>query len=242
LAEVDVYAEEHKRLCMAHVLELPGCFVRAGSLPEALERLGDAVESQSRWLRAAGWEPEVEEPVTLIVAEVVGGAGPFDPGDPAAIFSPERLPLPSVEMERWLELLNRSRADLLEVVRRLGEEDLDRVGVEEGFPVRQILRHIGNAEQGYTSKLVESERLPGEWSRDESLPIREFLEMERRDAFAILRSLDDAARAETFVRLKSDGVTKEPWSARKVLRRFLEHEQEHYRQIMDLLGEDRRRA
>lgn len=229
-----VYIERRENRCMAHVLQVPGAFVRAPSIDDALAALPAAVAQRAVWLRSAGFPVESEEPLEFSVEEVVEGTGPFEPGDPAAIFTPERQPLTREESEVLLYVLERSRAGLLGLIADLSDEMLD-WSADGGMSVGEILRHLGNAEEGYTSKLVDPSRLPAEWERDDAMPIREFLEMERRTALAILRDLDDSERSSVHLRFKSDGVTEEPWSARKVLRRFLEHEWEHHRHIEEVI-------
>jgi hypothetical protein len=229
-----VYIERRANRCMAHVLQVPGCFVRAPTIDDALAALPAAVGQRAAWLRSAGFPVELEVPLDFSVEEIVEGTGPFDPGDPAAIFSPEQQPLTREESDVLLGVLERSRAGLMDLIADLPDEVLD-WSTGGGMSVREILRHIGNAEEGYSSKLVDPDRLPEEWDHDDAMPIREFLEMERGTAVAILRDLDDSERSSVHLRLKSDGVTEEPWSARKVLRRFLEHEWEHYRHIKEVL-------
>ncbi|MEJ2734306.1 MAG: type II toxin-antitoxin system HicB family antitoxin [Anaerolineae bacterium] len=40
--------------CMAHVIDLPGCVVRALTRDEALRRLPEAIKEYHAWLRAHG--------------------------------------------------------------------------------------------------------------------------------------------------------------------------------------------
>lgn len=232
-----VYLEFHKGFSMAHVLDLPGCFVRARSKDEALERLPQAMAAHISWLASHGDTAGAREPIEVEVAEEIVGVGPFDPGDAAAIFSPERSRIDADEVERFSRIIDRSRAELLALVRELSDDVLDRQASASDFSIRRMLRHVGNAEEGYVSKLVEAEDLPREWKEDEKMPIFEFLEMERRTTSEILRNLDQSQRSHTFIRTKSDGKTQEEWSARKVLRRFLEHEREHYAQILEMLSD-----
>ena len=102
---------------------------------------------------------------------------------------------------------------------------------------RQVLRHIGNAEQWYVSRLVPPDELPAEWDDDENLHWYEFLKMERETALACLRKLTDQQRSEVFFPKTWTRNPDEPWTVRKVVRRFLEHEREHIEQIRDSLVE-----
>jgi predicted RNase H-like HicB family nuclease/uncharacterized damage-inducible protein DinB len=201
--------------CMAHVLDLPGCFVRASGRDAALDMVPSAIRDYHAWLCRHGEPaPPEGEPFEIEVAEEIGGTGPFDPGDAAA----------------------RSRADLLALVRGLPDEVLDWQADPDSLSIRRLLRHVGNAEEWYVSRVVSPEALPPEWQHDEDLPIFEFLEMERRTALESLEWLTEAERSEVFHPTHWTEHPEEPWTARKVLRRFLEHEREHTAQARELLA------
>ncbi|HOG48647.1 MAG TPA: type II toxin-antitoxin system HicB family antitoxin [Anaerolineae bacterium] len=224
--------------CMAHVLELPGCAVRAPGREAALRRLPDAIRSYHGWLRRHG-EPAPspdEQPQVHVAGESVG-FGPFDPGDAAALFDPDREPLTPGDLERHLQLMGYSRADLLALVRGLADEVLDWQADAHSFSIRRLLRHIGNAEQWYVSRLAPRESLPPEWEHDEHLPILEFLEMERRTAAGRLRGLTLQERTAVHYPSAWTRHPHEPWTARKALRRFLEHEREHTAQTQEILAQ-----
>jgi hypothetical protein len=97
------------------------------------------------------------------------------------------------------------------------------------------LRHIGNAEEWYVSRIVPADTLSPEWEHDEELPLFEFLAMERRTAVERLRRLTDAERSEVFYPQGWTDHPDEPWTGRKVFRRFLEHELEHTGQVREIL-------
>ena len=239
-------------LCMAHVIHLPGCIVRAPSRDAALRQLPDAIRDYHAWLRRHGEPapPEVESiEIEIEIAGDSAGFGPFAPGDVAALFPPDREPLTSEEMERHLRLMTYSRVDLLALVRDpstlppsggagqiLSDEALDWQPDPQSFTIRGVLRHIGNAEEWYVSRLVPPETLPPEWEHDEDLSILEFLEMERRTAIARLRQLTEEERSGVFYPTRWTQHPDEPWTARKAMRRFLEHEREHAAQVEAILA------
>jgi uncharacterized damage-inducible protein DinB/predicted RNase H-like HicB family nuclease len=221
---------------MAHVPALPGCIARAASRDEVLRRTPDAIREASAWLRRHGEPaPAAEDPVEIEIAGESSGAGPFDPGNTAALLPPDRAPLTPDEMERAFRLLAHSRADMLALVRGLPDDVLDWQPDSESFTIRRVLRHVGNAEEWYVSRLVAPESLPPEWEHDENLPIFEFLEMERRTAIGRLRHLTDEERTAVSHPTAWTDHPEEPWTARKALRRFLEHEREHTGQVKEIL-------
>jgi predicted RNase H-like HicB family nuclease/uncharacterized damage-inducible protein DinB len=222
--------------CMAHVLDLLGCFVRANSREEALAALPDAIRAYHAWLCQHGENvPVPTEPISLQVVETSTGFVPFWRGSRAALFAPDRVPVSRDEMEIHFRRAAYSRADLLVLVRGLADEILDWKANQESMSIREILHHLGNAEEWYVSRLVTPETLPPEWEHDKGLAIFEFLEMERRTALDRLRRLTDRELADVFYPTYRTNHPDEPWTARKVLRRFLEHEREHTTHVRETL-------
>jgi uncharacterized damage-inducible protein DinB/predicted RNase H-like HicB family nuclease len=227
--------------CLAHVLDLPGCIVRASSRREALDELPQAIRDHCDWLHRHGEAaPRTGKSIQIEVAEEISGSGPFDPGDAAALFAPDLDPIPPDEMERYLRLMGYARADLLALVKGLSDEVLDWQWDSRVFSIRHVLRHLGNAEEWYVSRLVPPETLPPAWDDDESLPTFEFLEVERRTAMARLRQLTEAERSEVFYPTRWTEHPEEAWTARKALRRALEHERQHTAQVRRILSAHRR--
>lgn len=221
---------------MGHILALPGCMVRAADRDEVLVALPRAIQAFHAWRRGHGEAaPGDEEPVELEVAGEVQGAGPFRPGDTAALFPPDREPVTREELEAYLRLMVHARADLVALAGDLCDEFLDWEPAPGSWALRRVLRHIGNAEQWYVSRLVPPESLPPEWEDDEGLPLWEFLEMERRTAVERLRALTAEERAAVFYPIAWTDHRDEAWTLRKALRRFLEHEREHTAQAREIL-------
>jgi len=226
---------------MVHIADLPGCIVRAGTRAAALRELPAAIEAYQAWLRRHG-EPALPTsgPIEIEVAEERAQGGPFDPGDTAALFSPDLEPLTSEEMEQFFRLMGYNRADLLALVGDPSDELLDWRPFPGAYNLRRVLRHVGNGEEWYVSRIVPVETLPPEWEDDAHLPHFVFLEMARRTAIERLRLLTDEERAGVFYPTFGTQHPEEPWTARKVLRRFLEHEREHTAQAREILAARRR--
>ncbi|MBN1811698.1 MAG: type II toxin-antitoxin system HicB family antitoxin [Anaerolineae bacterium] len=236
MSRLAVYLEiDDDGRCMAHVPELPGCFVRASSCDRALDLMLAAIRIYYAWLRSHGEPaPPEEVPVEIKVAGEVSGVGPFDPGSAAALFPPDQGEATPGEMAYCFRLMAHSRADLLASVHALPGEVLD-WQQQDAFSIRRLLRHVGDAEEWYVSRIVPPETLPPEWEHDEGLPIFEFLEMERRTAVERMKQLTRTERTKVFYPTRWTGHPEEPWTARKALRRFLEHEREHTVQAQELL-------
>jgi uncharacterized damage-inducible protein DinB/predicted RNase H-like HicB family nuclease len=227
--------------CLAHVPDLPGCVVRAPTPQGALRQLPGAIRDHHAWLRRHDEPaPPADEPIEIEVVAEHTGIGPFDPGDAAALLPPDREPVTPAQMERCFRLMAHSRADLLALVRDLAEDLLDWQPDRRSFSLRRLLRHVGNAEEWYVSRLVPPETLPPEWEEDEHLPVLAFLEMERRTAVARLRQLTEAERGGVFHPTCWTDHPEEAWTAGKALRRALEHERQHTAQARRILAAYRR--
>ena len=223
--------------CMVHVMDLPGCVVRGETRESALSRVAEAVNAYYAWLRRHGEAIRpAREPFELRIAGESSGTGPFGPGDAAALCPPDWEPIDTKEMERFFRLMAWGRTDLLALVQDLPEALLDWQPDPASLSIRRILRHIGNAEEWYISRIVAPDRLPPQWKDDEALPIFEFLAMERRTALAQLHALDDGQRSGILYPSAWTDHPEEPWTARKVLRRFVEHEREHTGQVVEILA------
>jgi len=223
--------------CMAHAMDLPGCIARAETREAALSQVPQAIREYHAWLRRHG-EAVLPpcEPLELRVGGEARGSGPFDPGDAAALFPPDCEPISREEIECFFCLMAYSRSDLLGLALGLPDELLDWERGPGSFSIRRVLRHVGNAEEWYVSRIVPVDRLPLEWQDDEAMPTFEFLAMERRTALAQLRALDTEQRSGMFRPSAWTDHPEEPWTARKVLRRFVEHEREHSGQVAEILA------
>jgi len=237
---------------LAHVLELAGCISRADSRQEALQRLPGLIHEYHAWLRGHGEATPAEDvAIDLQIAGESSGYGPFDPGNAAALLPDDPQPVARDELEYYLALAAYGRADLLGLLCRetpaalgtdgsplpeLPDDLLDWQPAPHSFSLRRVLRHIGNAEEWYVSRLVSPETLPAEWEHDEDLPLLQFLAMERRTAVDRLRRLTDDELSRVVYPSQWTDHPEEPWTARKALRRLIEHEREHTAQVREILA------
>ncbi len=224
-------------MVMVHVLSLPGCFTRSTDRDDALFRALDAVRCYMSWLRSHG-ERVATGPIDVeaVTPDQTLEEGPFHPGGAAAMFEPDRVPVTDDDLDRHFQLMAYSRADLVALVKDLPDRTLDLQLDSKSLSIRRALRHLGNVEQWYVSRLVDPSTLPREWADDESMPILDFLTMERTTAIERLRHLSEYERSEVIRSPRFTSHPDEPWTARKVLRRFLEHEIEHTGQILRILA------
>jgi len=214
---------------MAHVPELIGCFAVGSTREETLERLRRNITEHLAWLAghreipAQPTEPEVME-IEVEEEASMPGSYPCDPGDPVAFFAADSEPVPHHELQATVRVIEYARRDLLEFLRDVPDSLLDWRPAPEEWSIAETLLHMAHAEASYMARLEEdSERSP-------------FPQMAAIRSWAYHR----------LIRLTEGELSRvtthrgEKWSARKVLRRFLEHDCEHAAYIRSLVARYRR--
>ena len=204
---------------MAHVPALPGCVSSGVTKEVALARTPDAIAAYNGWLRSHG-EPAAAEddPVEI---ELGGTIQETDPhlGDEPGLLPTDRAPVGEEELAGLMRLMDYSRQDLLDLVTGLSRELLHwepPAAVDNaGWTIDDILEHLTRAERVYTSRFNSN--------------IYALLTEVRRQTMERVARLTDQERAQIT---EQQG---EYWTARKVLRRLLEHEREHYQHINQVL-------
>lgn len=213
---------------LAHVLDLPGCFSRGVTPQEALDRLFRAIPAYWHWLRdhgAAALPPEMIEPVTLGVVELVRGSAPEAAQDRSALFEMEAAPATPAQVTLCLDRLGFSRADLLELLGMLDAPGW--TAPRPGGPtVAERVAALAAAERWTVERLGAVPALPSPEAVLDQLRAVRAAVVER------LSSLSVAECATVYI------VDNERWTVRKVLRRLLEQEFEQVAQIGLLLHAD----
>ena len=233
MATYEAYLENSDSgACMAHVPDLPGCFVAAADRERALARLPAAIQAYLAHLQTHGESWDMPQSIEVAVVEEKERSGPFHPDDRAALFEHDRRPLSRDEIERYLDLAAYNRADLLALVRGLSNTMLAWRPRPEAMSIGRILAHIGRAELWYISRITEVDASAPDWRE---LPGRQFLTLARDMLVECFRGLSDEQLTAVTHPPISSGANREPWTARKALRRMLEHEREHAAHIEEVL-------
>ncbi len=230
-----VYLEGNKSGCMAHVLSLPGCTAYARNEKIALKNLNSAVQKHLQWLNRHQLRQRINREFKLRVVERLEGTSPWISSSAAALFLPDLIPPASSEIRDYLKLLRWSRSDLLKLVSPLPDKILD-FELPKRWTIRRNLNHIANAEWWYLSRITEWPdimAIPEKVPRDKVISRMERI---RKAAYRILPRLAQVKYHQIVIPTKyCNKELKEPWTARKVLRRFIEHEREHYFNIQEIL-------
>jgi predicted RNase H-like HicB family nuclease/uncharacterized damage-inducible protein DinB len=153
------------------------------------------------------------DPERFTIAETPA-AGPFYPED--------AIELQEHDVRDFLHVFEAQQAALMALVSGLTQEDLERQPDAKTWSVREALEHMMNTQASLLSRL---ERWPSD-------PFNTLQAIHRivYQRFTVLEPKDEKGTWK---------VRGRQWSVRRVMRRILEHEWEHYghvREIIDALG------
>lgn len=219
---------------LAWALDFPGCFAYGAEGPEAVIALARELAVYEDWVnRHAGPGGLQLEDYDLRIVDTfqvytINDQYDLQEGGYAvnAWFLQDWKALTGREIERGLDLLHWSRDDLLRLTGDIGEEPMDRQRPGERWSIRGILKHVANAEWWYLDRLGQAE------AGREQLPKDTF------ERLAWVRERLNLALPGLENRDLVQGKQGEFWSPRKLLRRALWHEIDHYRHIQKLLWHD----
>jgi predicted RNase H-like HicB family nuclease len=201
---------------LAWVNDLPGCAVRGSSRDDVLERLPAAIAEFLAWTGAV----DVPREEVRVVDEVESAIEADE--DTEVLVSSDRRPLTEEswsETERWLE---RSRAELIELLDRLSDDELGAKREVSERSLREEIEHIAFVELMYAVWTFDRQSRDG---------LTEFLAWTRDVARERLSALARAGAAELTWAEWGGAPRPEPWTARKAARRLVWHELLHLRSI-----------
>jgi hypothetical protein len=223
-------------------IDLMGTHARAQTLEQLREELGVEVTYHNMWLKRHS-EPTINiSGLNIEVAELVEDVELLgESGGSVACFKYDVKPVDEQIIEKSLRYMDYNRQDLLELIKGLSEEELSYTPHGKKRNIIQILNHICNAEEWYISRLgseadiifVQNLGMPVDNS--DELPINQRMNIVRKASKKTLNEIL-IKKDGFFTRSEFTQFPNEQWTARKVLRRFLEHEREHIYNIRWYLG------
>jgi predicted RNase H-like HicB family nuclease/uncharacterized damage-inducible protein DinB len=220
---------QHKKT-LAHVLDLLGCVVQGDTTDEAAAATPETIRAYLSYLRRHGEKVDPSAKIETRIAEH-NTEGLFLG---QAIWPQDLKPLAPAALAQYLRWLDWSRADLLGLTKAIDEKRL-RAKPPKGRSLRDILLHVLDADKSYVYGLVGPLKAMGEPTNAADrgeLDLRVALKEARAVAIDRLKTLTPAERS----RIRKSGQST--YSAYRVIRRMLEHEWEHRREIAARLGED----
>lgn len=216
----------------AFIPELPGCWVFGRDRESALAKVGRAASAWYEWAKRHGERISTPSSIVIKPLEVLQvNYNPVEAGKPEPLFWSEILPISVRDVERSLRLLRYSRKDLLELCE--GMEDRVLALKPKGGPrtISNCLRHIADAERWYLTRLDID--LPDQVPKG----VFELLRYTRDLTVRKLRNLTKEQRTRIFQPHHDPSPLCNLWTARKVLRRFVDHERLHTAYIEKALVE-----
>ena len=216
----------------AFIPELPGCWVFGRDRDSALAKARAAATGWYGWARRHGEHVSAPASIVLEPLEVLQvNYDPVEAGKPEPLFWSEVLPLAARDGERALRLMRHSRKDLWDLC-----EGLDRALLRSkprGGPrtIANCLRHIAIAEWWYVTRLDID--LPTDFPKDPFGLLRYTRDLAER----ALKRLTTEQRRRIFQPRNDPSPVCNLWTARKVLRRFVDHERLHTAYIARTLAE-----
>lgn len=231
--QYDLYLEsgpQHRRTWV-YVPGLAGCSSFGLTSEEAIENTRGAIRDRLDFLRRHGEDMPGAEPIELnVVAHVIErkvlGFG-------QQVFATDREPMTQVELERQLTWAEWSREEFIAAARPQ-PRPLAAPPDGGGRPTSAILSHVAESEWAYVSSALGT--LPGASAAMAAIANAgdepwAALAAEREVLMTRLRALTAEERTRVVER---EG--KPPRTARRMLRRMLEHEWEHVRELRARIG------
>jgi predicted RNase H-like HicB family nuclease len=202
---------------LARVPALPGANASGKTRDEAIANARKAFRAYRDLLEARGVSVEHWK-------DIDPDKIPAEDSPPSGLFPGEDKPLEEHEIRDFLHQFEASRAALISLVKGLSAPQLEKKPTETMWSVREALEHIMETDVQFVAKL---EKWPD-------------------DPFGALQATHRIAFQRFSVMEPSDWVDHtimgRRWTTRRVMRRLLEHEFEHYghiKEIMAALGGDR---
>ena len=212
MSEPVIYVQGQGSSFLAHVPALPGCIGSGTSRDGAVANARRAFRAYLELLDARGVSTDhwrALDPEQFTVADV-----------PATGLVPEdERPLEEHEIRDFLHLFETQQAALIALVERVPQSELERRPDPDAWSIRQTLEHVMTGTMTILSKL---ERWPDDGFAS--------LQATHRVAFQRLAVMEPADTRGTKT------VMGRPQTVRRVMRRLLEHEYEHYRQIEEIIS------
>jgi uncharacterized damage-inducible protein DinB/predicted RNase H-like HicB family nuclease len=221
-----------RKSTLVHVIDLLGCAWFAPTTEEAVAAAPDEISAYVRYLKRHGEKIDLKALIETRVAEHITEGDFLGHGSPQAVYAPDRKPVTPSELATYLRRLEWSRTDLLALVKGASAKALD-AKPAKGRSLHDILLHVLGSDSGYLANAlgaVKAVNAPINAAGRGELDVRIALQEARDAATARLRALTPAERA--FVKEHRSGAR----TMRKTIRRMLEHEWEHRREIARRLG------
>jgi predicted RNase H-like HicB family nuclease len=212
VSEAKIYVlEAQPGYFLANIPVLPGCIASGKTREEAVAKARRAFREYRALLEAHGvaidhWKDI--DPDALPVGE---------PEDPPLMPGEDR-PFEEHEIRDFLHRYEASRAAVIALVKRLPPEALEKAPNETTWSVRQALEHMMTTDIALLSRLEK-------WPDD---PFSSYQAIHRIivQRFSVMEPDD----------WRDHTISGRHWTTKRVMRRLLEHEFEHYQHLKEIIA------
>jgi predicted RNase H-like HicB family nuclease/uncharacterized damage-inducible protein DinB len=230
MTEYALYVEsgpKHKKT-MVHVLDLLGCIAQGPTTEEALATTHESIRLFLSFLQSHGDKVNPEAKFTTKIAVHITEGTWIGQGDPPSGFAPDFQALSTADLKTYLRHLDWLQTDFIELLHNAPRTKM-LAKPETGRTIQQIAEHVSESHGVYLRYLVG--KVDG---LSEALKtVRE----EGPDALsATLSDLWQVSNSRLKVLTEEERTAQVPhgqttWTARRCLRRMLEHHWEHLQEM-----------
>jgi predicted RNase H-like HicB family nuclease len=230
MAEYTIYLEcgPQQRKTMVHVLDLLGCIAKGATMEVALEGTPPAIRAFHEFEAHHSSHTSSPQPITYHIAEHVKKGPWLGYGDPVSGFTPDFADLTIEDLNTYVQRLKWMEEDVLHLVEAILFEERGKNLLGDDRPVNAILVNLAEGHAGFLRYLL---------GKMEEISNR--IRIIRRDPVALLPTLAQVwdianerlagmSHAERSQRVQHGQVT---WTARRALRRMLEHTWDLYTEL-----------
>jgi len=238
ISKISVCLEVGPQATGAFAPEYPGCWVYGRNEKNALQEIKIALIEWVGWLKSYGESVlDIDDNAAVEVTEMLRvDYDPSETGKPEPLFWSEVGPVTRDDIDKTIRLMKYSRNDLEATLAGRSEDCMDWEPPARFRTIRNCLIHIAHAELWYVTRLniATPEKLP-------ESPF-ELLDYSRGIAVKCLQDLPERKMKGIFQPRKYRSPKCNLWTARKVLRRLVDHERLHTRDIKKVLELKERRS
>ncbi len=217
----------------AWVLDLPGCRTIGRDREESLALVPVVIAEYLAWLKSHGADVDPDGPAEFKVIEEVTSEHEF-------CFAADGEPLTSEDLDAVLRLTDFAAADLIAVYDRLPEVLRDwrppesAVKIDNIYPDVRSIREMMAHATGSAGFFVRNLGSPDAWQPPDADPLDP--DAVRLAANERLKDMSDDELSEVFRRPDTRRGGYSEWSARKVIRRVINHQRFHAKEIEQRLA------
>jgi hypothetical protein len=252
LVKLKVNIEQGNDIYLVHSSSFLGCFAKAENRAKAIDAILQDAKDYSAWIL----DKKIDHTFSIMAKEIQKGINDLEIleeikveydlenfSNPSAIFKTDKEDMKEEEFETYISILAQMPQDFLRIVFPLKKEDRTRELIAGKKTIDEELQEIYLVQEYFISrfgieinqKFLETIKMTEE--ELDSLPILERIIKVRQGVLAILKNYYDDLKDETFKSALRTDHPEEPWTFKKIIRKFVEHERERLKEIILLTNE-----